>query len=450
MRVIWVVFLILILSINSAFAYELILPKDKKTVVDTNYAFLIGKVSNSEDLTINDEKVYTASNGAFAHSVKLKKGENRVVIRSNFNTQIYKIYKIEKEQSVPTNLVEFAPKLMKVKKDNTPLRSTPVDYGMNRISHLFKDTNIIVNGEKDSFYRVFLSQSDTAWIAKNAVENFGLRESTPEFINMDSKTFKNASVYTINFTNKLPYTIKENENEILFKVYNPQASENSVYTINVKKPKKYSYKTSLCRGEYTFKISELPFFDADDSLEQLTIAIDPGHGGSEKGAIGCLGHEEKDINLAIAYELKNILLSRGVNAIITRECDGNMSLDERVDFAQKNSADMFISIHLNSIGDIPINVHKNKGTSVYYYNENSKELAKRLQNSITKELGTRKDGVKQASFAVIRPTDYIGVLVEVAYMTNPVDSVLYTKDTFPKEAAESIANGVIDYITSEP
>ena len=127
-----------------------------------------------------------------------------------------------------------------------------------------------------------------------------------------------------------------------------------------------------------------------------------------------------------------------------------MSLDERVDFAQKNSADMFISIHLNSIGDIPINVHKNKGTSVYYYNENSKELAKRLQNSITKELGTRKDGVKQASFAVIRPTDYIGVLVEVAYMTNPVDSVLYTKDTFPKEAAESIANGVIDYITSEP
>ena len=78
-----------------------------------------------------------------------------------------------------------------------------------------------------------------------------------------------------------------------------------------------------------------------------------------------------------------------------------------------------------------MDIHKNRGTSIYYYNNNSKALAKILEENLTKELGTRKDGVKTASFAVIRPTDYIGVLLEIAYMTNPIDSVLYTKESFP-------------------
>ena len=72
MRDILVLLFCLILGINSAFAFELVLPKEKKTIVNTNYAFFVGKASNTESLTINDEKIYIASNGAFAHTVKLK------------------------------------------------------------------------------------------------------------------------------------------------------------------------------------------------------------------------------------------------------------------------------------------------------------------------------------------------------------------------------------------
>ena len=69
--------------------------------------------------------------------------------------------------------------------------------------------------------------------------------------------------------------------------------------------------------------------------------------------------------------------------------------------------------------------------------------------SITEQLGTRKEGVKTASFAVIRPTEYVGILVEVAYMTNPIDSVLYKKEEFPRDTAKAIADGILNFVNAE-
>lgn len=428
----------LLLFSGQVFAYDLVLPREKKSTVSSNYAFFVGKAKNTEVITINDEKVFVASNGAFAHSVKLKDGENRIVVKSNFSTQVYKFTRKKSCVSAKPVFVPFEAKKYKVKKDNTPLRSTPIDYGMNRISHLFKDTVLILDGSQGDFYRVKLSKNKTAWIMKSAVEEFDCDCFVPQFVTMNSETFKNASLHIIEFTGKLPYTIDETDDEIIFKVYNPFQSEDSVYTLNIKKPEKYSYKTELCDGKYSFKINHLP--------EQWTVVIDPGHGGSEKGAIGCLGDKEKDINLQIAFELKEILTQKGINAVMTRECDANVSLDDRVKLAHDNCANIFVSIHLNSIPDIKMDVHKNRGTSVYYYNPNSKELAKSVQNSVTAITGTRRDGVRTASFAVIRPTDYVGILVETAYMTNPLDSVLYKSGSFAKNTAQGIADGILHFV----
>lgn len=447
MRELLILLFIFIVGTNQAFAYDLILPREKKSIVNTNYAFFVGKAKKTEIITINDEKIHIASNGAFAHSVKLKEGENRVVMRSNFNTQVYRFYKNKPFQPVKPELIEFEPCFYLVKKDNTPLRSTPVDFGMNRISHLFKDTNLVVNGSKGDFYRVYLSKNKVAWIAMKDVAEASEPAEKPNFITMNSETFKNASCHTIEFTGKLPYTIDESDKEIVFRVYNPYASDNSVYTVNIRKPEKYTYKTTLCNGVYQFKVNELPKAETQ-TLDGLTIVVDAGHGGSEKGAIGCLGDKEKDINLKIAAELKEQLSLMGANVIMTRECDGNMSLDDRVKITRENCANIFVSIHLNSIGDIPMNIHKNRGTSVYYYNPNSKALAKSVETSLTAAVGTRKDGVRTASFAVIRPTDYVGILVETAYMTNPLDSVLYKSESFPQAAAKGIAEGILNYVTN--
>lgn len=447
MRVFLILLLMFVFGSNQAFAYDLILPREKKSTVNTNYAFFVGKAKKTEIITINDEKIHIAQNGAFAHSVKLKDGENRIVMRSNFNTQVYRFYKNKAVQSAKPELYEFEPKYYVVKNDNTPLRSTPIDFGMNRISHLFKDTNLIINGSKAEFYRVYLSKNKTAWIAQRDVEEVSEPVDKPNFITMNSKTYKNASSHIIEFSGKLPYTIDESDKEIVFKVYNPYASDNSVYTVNIRKPEKYVYKTFLCNGGYEFKVNALPEPETQ-TLDGLTIVVDAGHGGSEKGAIGCLGDKEKDINLKIALELKEMLSLMGANVVMTRECDGNVSLNDRVNIARDNCADIFVSVHLNSIGDIPMNIHKNRGTSVYYYNPNSKNLAKSVETSVTNIVGTRKDGVRTASFAVIRPTDYVGILVETAYMTNPLDSVMYRAEGFPYNVAKGIAEGILNYVTN--
>ena len=181
----------------------------------------------------------------------------------------------------------------------------------------------------------------------------------------------------------------------------------------------------------------------------MNIFIDPGHGGSELGAVGCLGDKEKDINLQIANKLKTKLSKMGANVYMSRECDGFVSLEDRVKMAKENCTDIFVSIHLNSIPDIKMDIHKNRGTSVYYYNPNSKSLAESVLNSLTSKIKTRDDGVRTASFAVIRPTDYIGILIETAYMTNPLDSMLYKSANFPDETANAIAEGILNYVQSE-
>ena len=440
MRVLLAFLLIIFMGINSAFAYELVLPKEKKTTVKTNFSFFVGKASKSEEIFINGERIFIAPNGAFAHSVKLKKGENRIIVKSNFATQIYKIYKEDLKNTITPELTELTPQPYIVKKDNTPLRNSPQDFGMNRISHLYKGTNLIINGKKNGFYRVYLSKNKEAWIARDSVE-IAKSKIEPQFINMNSETFKNATQHFIEFTEDLPYSIQENDSEIMFKVYNPFNSNNSVYTINIKKPEKYTYEIALTNGKYSFKVREMPKTESD-----ITIIVDAGHGGSEKGA---LGDEEKDINLKIAQELKDLLVQKGFNVIMTRECDANVSLDDRVKLAKENCSNIFLSIHLNSIPDIKFDIHKNKGTSVYYYNENSKHLAKTVLESVTSNLNTRKEGVKTASFAVLRPTEYVGILVEVAYMTNPIDSLLYTKADFAKNTANAISDGLLKFLQED-
>ena len=418
---------------SGTYGFELVLPKEKQSVTTANYAFFVGKAKGFESLKINGESIFTASNGAFAHSVKLKEGENRIVLRTAYGVQLYKIYKskaIQNEYSVE----DMEPAKAYVNHDNTPLRSTPVDAGLNRIAHLFGGTHLIINGSKGDFLRVKLSKDKFGWISKRDVTITNESFYPADFINMDTERFKNAMVQTITFSKKLPYTIEDNENEIIFRVYNPELSDDSVYNLNIPKPEKYAYNITLDDGKYTFKVRKLP-----ENIKDMTIVIDAGHGGSEKG------DEEKNINLKIAQYTAQLLKDKGLNVIMTRDYDANVPLNDRVNIAKENDADLFVSIHLNSIPDIPMDIHKNRGTSVFYFNNNSKKFAEIMESSVTSNAGTHNDEVRTGSFAVIRPTEYAGILVEVAYMTNPLDSVCYTNDKFLRKVAKGISEGILKY-----
>lgn len=441
-RRVLLILLLLYSGVIRSYGYEIFYPAEKNSVTTYDYGLFIGKARNSEAVTINSSRVYSAPNGAFAYSVKLNDGENRVVIRSGYSTKVYNVYKKKAVQKVQSEVNEFDKRTVIVKNDNVPLRSAPEDIGFNIVSYLFKGTRVVINGSKDNYYRVFLAKDKIAWILKSDIdEEAAVNDSIAEFINMNSQKYKNATVQTVSFTQNLPYTIEDGEKEILFRVYNPELSESSVYTINILKPKRYFYNVTLQDGFYTFKVSEVP-----KTFEDCTILVDAGHGGSQSGAMGCLGDKEKDINLKIALELQQILKQKGANVVMTRECDGEITLKDRIKIAVANDVDIYLSIHMNSIGNVGFNHLKHRGTGIYYFNKNSKELSQILEKSITKSAGTKKNGVRSASFAVIRPANYVGVLIETAYMINPSDTLLYTQGSFAKNVAEGIIDGLEEFI----
>jgi N-acetylmuramoyl-L-alanine amidase len=178
------------------------------------------------------------------------------------------------------------------------------------------------------------------------------------------------------------------------------------------------------------------------------IVIDPGHGGSDFGAMHN-GLIEKDLTLDIALRLRTILVERGWIVKMTRDTDRDVygwdasdvdELQARVDVANRAGARMFVSIHANSsVSPVP------SGTTSFYYKPEDKPLATAIQRELVSLLGTKDDGVVRERFYVIRRTTMPATLVETAFVSNPGDAARLRSPEFRQEIAVGIANGIRDY-----
>lgn len=172
-----------------------------------------------------------------------------------------------------------------------------------------------------------------------------------------------------------------------------------------------------------------------------TICIDAGHGGKDSGAVGN-GLLEKDIVLNIAKILKEQLLEKGFNVCMTREDDTFVELKDRCIIANKQKADIFVSIHCNSA--------ENKSAFGFeiYHTQGSiqgQKLAADIKLSINenKELIRADRGIKTANFTVLTGTNMPAVLVETAFISNIEDSkILKAKQS---EFATAICKGICSY-----
>ena len=223
----------------------------------------------------------------------------------------------------------------------------------------------------------------------------------------------------------------------------------------------------------------------------IVIAVDAGHGGEDPGAHGPTGVLEKDVSLAIAKRLARLINDQpGMKAVLTRDGDYYVGLRERVQKARQAQADLFISIHCNALTRPEMH-----GTAVYVLsphgatNEQSRWLASQenaadmvggidiqdkdhelaavlidLSQSATMEasfdLGNRmlgslgqinnlqKDKVQQAGFVVLKAPDIPSVLVETAFITNPVEEKQLASAEYQQQMAESRLDGVKGYFQS--
>ncbi|WP_425057830.1 hypothetical protein SCACP_23940 [Sporomusa carbonis] len=197
---------------------------------------------------------------------------------------------------------------------------------------------------------------------------------------------------------------------------------------------------------------------ADDRIEDTenarlagkVICLDPGHGGSDPGAIGSTGTMEKDNTLAIALLLREKLEKNGATVVMTRDADSDAAhadasageeLAARVEIANQAEADLFISIHNDSFTS-----NTAVGTTTFHYGDKeSVKLATLVQRCLADKLGTKNRGARFASLYVLRYTDMPAILVEVAFISNPVEEMLLTSVDGRDNAAESICDGILKF-----
>ncbi len=183
-------------------------------------------------------------------------------------------------------------------------------------------------------------------------------------------------------------------------------------------------------------------------LEGKIIVIDPGHGGSDPGAVGSGGLREKDINLDIALKLYNILKANTKSRVyLTRDDDSFVSLNERSAMANKFGADVFISIHMN--GD---EKRTESGIETYaHYSAPQKTwaLAWYLHESLVKELKLADRGLKADNFHVVRETNNMkSLLLEIGFITNHTEEALLRNNKIRERAARAVYNGLLTYFST--
>lgn len=177
-----------------------------------------------------------------------------------------------------------------------------------------------------------------------------------------------------------------------------------------------------------------------------TVVIDPGHGGTDPGAVKD-GVYEKDINLDIALRLRQLLDASGATVVMTRSDNSSVQLSERSRMANEAIPDAVISIHCNSTTwDIfP------SGTESYYFNTvpYSQELAALVHTCVVRELQLMDRKVRRGDYHMVRQTWAPAVLVEVAFMSNGVDLQKLRDPEFRQKAATGMFKGLSMYLGSE-
>lgn len=171
-----------------------------------------------------------------------------------------------------------------------------------------------------------------------------------------------------------------------------------------------------------------------------TIIIDAGHGGSDVGATR-EGIYEKDITLDIAKRLETILRKKGFNVLMVRTSDVYVSLQDRVDFSEKNGGDLFVSVHVNSSV-----TPEGNGLETHYYTPQSYDFAQVVHKEFASAINSRDRGLFKSKFYVINHTTCPSILVETGFISNPEERKELMTTQRKQKTADAIAKGILKYL----
>jgi N-acetylmuramoyl-L-alanine amidase len=176
----------------------------------------------------------------------------------------------------------------------------------------------------------------------------------------------------------------------------------------------------------------------------LTIVVDPGHGGDDKGAIGSTGLDEKEVNLSVSRLLAGALRRRGAEVRLLRDGDSTVPLNARYRGSVGAEPDLFVSIHSNSIA-VAADPMASQGTTTYFARPHSEPLARAISRRLSALEQVEDNGVETENFRVIRQPHFPAVLVENLFLSHPGDEERLLSREWRQRLAEAIARGIEDF-----
>lgn len=189
-------------------------------------------------------------------------------------------------------------------------------------------------------------------------------------------------------------------------------------------------------------INQSPKIKTATNLSEATIVLDPGHGGSDSGALSIdKRHDEKTYTLQLAKRVKNQLVTRGAHVIMTRTGNQTVSLGARPEMATDNHADAFISFHYDSS---PANNLGSGFTTYYYHADTSLKLARTINQHLV-GLPLENKGVEVGNFEVIRDNLRPALLLEMGYINTTRDFKAIENPAYQSKVAKDVTNGLAAY-----
>ena len=336
--------------------------------------------------------------------------------------------------------------------------------------HWFFPTGTVaaVNGRWNDQIRLQLSRATVAWV--DAADVHPLPDGTPPpggTTGGSVRVFPEERTVTVRvpLPARIPFRVDEDDRSLRITLYGVAADldfvqygpeDPLVHRLSFAQPREdeteirvdltqpvWGYRTRWSGSDLVLAIRRPPAIDPRRPLRGRRIAVDPGH--PPLGATGPTGVWEPVVTLGVGRKVQELLEQAGATAIMLRTTDVPIDLAPRVVNAERADADVLVSIHANALPD-GVNPFVNNGTSVYYFQPRSLDLARALDRALVRHFGFRDLGIGRADLALARPTWMPAALCEGLFMMVPDQEAVLASEDGQWRYARGVVEGIEEFL----
>lgn len=470
-------------------------PREASTSTPLAWLNVVGRTAPGATVRVGGELVTVQATGVFARdAVPLQPGPNRVLVEATLadgKTAFTQVISVERvSPTVPetptptidaTRIEPLPPALHAAGPDGVALTHGvhEVRLGGPFLAELPAGTLLMVTGRTATHYRVALAPDTTVWAPRESLSPApaGAAQPWSAFTTLSVDGDAGGDTISVPLPAGLPYAIRalpaagNAPAQLELDLYGAhlaatwithRANARLVREVTVSQPADgrvrlhvalasrvlWGWRIDRVGGSLQLKVQAPPAVLAAAPLRGLRIALEPGHGGpTNLGAVGATGVPEKDVNRWTVEALKAELERAGAVVQVVREGDDSPTLAERAARVAAGDAQLFISVHANSV-DTTRGVLRVQGASAYYRHAQGRDLAAAIQRRMLQHTGLTDFGLVGAFnyLPIRRITHAPAVLVEQAFMSHPGDEARMLDPSFRARTAQAVRMGLEDFL----